>query len=145
MYSALFYLLPGFKSQFVYKTIYTSSTCLESPHKLINCLCTLSFVIVLCNEQIIRNFVCYRSEENDARQPLMLSDSESTEVERNVNVNLEMDDIEVHKQPHPKNINVRAAFIHVIGDILQSIGVLIAAVIIKFKVNREELFIEIPK
>jgi len=75
----------------------------------------------------------------------MLSDSENTEVERNVNVNLEMDDIEVHKQPHPKNINVRAAFIHVIGDILQSIGVLIAAVIIKFKVNREELFIEIPK
>ncbi|PIO64461.1 cation diffusion facilitator family transporter [Teladorsagia circumcincta] len=31
-----------------------------------------------------------------------------------------------------KNVNVRAAFIHVIGDLIQSIGVLIAAVVIKF-------------
>ncbi|RUS70263.1 hypothetical protein EGW08_021977, partial [Elysia chlorotica] len=31
-----------------------------------------------------------------------------------------------------KNINVRAAFIHVVGDIIQSIGVLVAALIIKF-------------
>lgn len=34
---------------------------------------------------------------------------------------------------HEKNINVRAAFIHVIGDTVQSVGVLIAALIIKFK------------
>ena len=33
------------------------------------------------------------------------------------------------------NINVRAAFIHVIGDLFQSIGVLVAAFIIKFKVQ----------
>ena len=33
-----------------------------------------------------------------------------------------------------QNINVRAAFIHVLGDIVQSLGVLIAAYIIKFKV-----------
>ena len=32
------------------------------------------------------------------------------------------------------NINVRAAFIHVIGDLIQSIGVVIAAYIIRFKV-----------
>ncbi|XP_071825583.1 proton-coupled zinc antiporter SLC30A2-like isoform X2 [Apostichopus japonicus] len=32
-----------------------------------------------------------------------------------------------------KNLNVRAAFIHCIGDLLQSIGVVIAAVIIKVK------------
>lgn len=32
-----------------------------------------------------------------------------------------------------KNVNVRAALIHVIGDLVQSIGVLIAAVIIKVK------------
>jgi len=31
------------------------------------------------------------------------------------------------------NINVRAAFIHIIGDIIQSIGVLIAAIIIKIE------------
>ena len=37
--------------------------------------------------------------------------------------------------PHQKNINVRAAFIHVIGDIIQSCGVLIAALIIKLKVS----------
>ena len=37
--------------------------------------------------------------------------------------------------PHQKNINVRAAFIHVIGDIIQSLGVLIASLIIKIKVS----------
>ena len=35
---------------------------------------------------------------------------------------------------HRSNINVHAAFIHVVGDLLQSIGVLIAALIIYFKV-----------
>ena len=33
------------------------------------------------------------------------------------------------------NINVRAAFIHVLGDLIQSLGVLIAAFIIKFNVS----------
>jgi zinc transporter 2 len=32
-----------------------------------------------------------------------------------------------------KNINVQAAFVHVIGDLIQSIGVVIAAFIIRFK------------
>jgi len=32
-----------------------------------------------------------------------------------------------------ENINVRAAFIHVLGDLLQSVGVIIAAIIIKIK------------
>ena len=34
------------------------------------------------------------------------------------------------------NINVRAAFVHVIGDLFQSIGVVIAAYIIRFKVQQ---------
>ncbi|XP_078506220.1 putative proton-coupled zinc antiporter SLC30A3 isoform X1 [Lissotriton helveticus] len=38
----------------------------------------------------------------------------------------------LHLNP-PGNTSVRAAFIHVIGDLLQSIGVLIAAIIIYFK------------
>ncbi|CAF5009471.1 unnamed protein product [Rotaria sp. Silwood1] len=33
-----------------------------------------------------------------------------------------------------KNINIRAAIIHVIGDFAESVGVLVAAIIIKFKV-----------
>lgn len=33
------------------------------------------------------------------------------------------------------NVNVRAAFIHVLGDLLQSLGVLVAAFIIYFKVH----------
>lgn len=33
-----------------------------------------------------------------------------------------------------KNINVRAAFIHVLGDFIQSIGVFVAALIVYFKV-----------
>ena len=36
-----------------------------------------------------------------------------------------------------RNINVRAAFIHVIGDLVQSVGVLIAGYIIKFWVCLE--------
>ena len=34
------------------------------------------------------------------------------------------------------NINVRAAFIHVLGDLIQSIGVCIAAIIIYMRVSR---------
>jgi len=34
-----------------------------------------------------------------------------------------------------KNINVRAAFIHVLGDFIQSMGVFIAALVIYFKVS----------
>ena len=34
-----------------------------------------------------------------------------------------------------ENINVRAAFIHVIGDLIQSVGVVIAGYIIKFWVS----------
>lgn len=34
-----------------------------------------------------------------------------------------------------ENVNVRAAFIHVLGDLLQSAGVFIAALIIWFKVR----------
>ena len=37
-----------------------------------------------------------------------------------------------HEHDHGGNVNIRAALIHVIGDILQSIGVIIAAIIIYF-------------
>lgn len=40
-----------------------------------------------------------------------------------------------HSHDHSENINVRAAYIHVIGDFLQSFGVLIAAVVIYFYVS----------
>jgi Co/Zn/Cd efflux system component len=36
---------------------------------------------------------------------------------------------------HQKNLNVRAAFVHAVGDLVQSVGVLIAAAIIYFKVS----------
>lgn len=36
--------------------------------------------------------------------------------------------------PLPGSTSIRAAFIHVVGDLLQSIGVLVAATIIYFKV-----------
>lgn len=38
-----------------------------------------------------------------------------------------------HNTNHQENINVRAAFIHVVGDFIQSLGVLTAALIIFFK------------
>lgn len=37
-----------------------------------------------------------------------------------------------------KNINVRAAFIHVLGDLIQSVGVFIAALVIMFKVSLKQ-------
>ena len=40
----------------------------------------------------------------------------------------------VKEQATDENVNVRAAFVHVLGDLLQSLGVFIAALIIKFKV-----------
>ena len=40
----------------------------------------------------------------------------------------------LRKHGHLENINVHAAFIHVIGDLIQSIGVVIAGYIIWFKV-----------
>ena len=48
-----------------------------------------------------------------------------------------------HKDGSEENINVRAAFIHVIGDLIQSIGVVIAGYIIWFKVKKcGNIFIE---
>lgn len=35
-----------------------------------------------------------------------------------------------------ENINLRAAMLHVLGDMVQSVGVVLAAFIIKFKVGR---------
>ena len=44
-------------------------------------------------------------------------------------------DIMISQSEHKrKNINVRAALIHVIGDLVQSIGVLCAAIVIKIEV-----------
>uniref|UniRef100_A0AC35UGA5 ZT_dimer domain-containing protein n=1 Tax=Rhabditophanes sp. KR3021 TaxID=114890 RepID=A0AC35UGA5_9BILA len=37
-----------------------------------------------------------------------------------------------HGHSHGKNLNIQAAFVHVFGDLLQSFGVLIAGLIIKF-------------
>ena len=40
------------------------------------------------------------------------------------------------KNADNRNINVRAAFIHTIGDLIQSLGVLLAAYIIKYRVRQ---------
>ena len=45
------------------------------------------------------------------------------------------------EQDDHENVNVRAAFIHVLGDLLQSIGVFIAALLIWFKVRVLNLII----
>lgn len=46
-----------------------------------------------------------------------------------------------HGSQQSRNMNVRAALIHVIGDLVQSIGVLIAAILIKFWVLKHLLII----
>lgn len=45
------------------------------------------------------------------------------------------DNAESSLRVEKENINVRAAFIHVIGDLLQSLGVMVAAIIIYFRVG----------
>ena len=42
--------------------------------------------------------------------------------------------IEADEEKQRKNLNIRAALIHAIGDLCQSIGVLISAILIYFKV-----------
>lgn len=46
---------------------------------------------------------------------------------------------------HRDNINVRAAFIHVIGDFIQSFGVLLAALVIYFKVGTDVLSMTVER
>ena len=52
-------------------------------------------------------------------------------------LHIDINSVENHdlKKSQEPNINVRAAFIHVIGDLIQSVGILIAAFIIYFKVR----------
>ena len=52
-------------------------------------------------------------------------------------LHIDISSVENHdlKKSQEPNINVRAAFIHVIGDLIQSVGILIAAFIIYFKVR----------
>ena len=59
-------------------------------------------------------------------------DSKIEEERRNSSGRLKWRPLKKHR--HLDNINVRAAFIHVIGDLIQSIGVVIAGYIIWFKV-----------
>lgn|SRR6218665_272359 len=47
----------------------------------------------------------------------------------------ETSDVEVKTTADTRNINVRAAFIHVVGDLFQSFGVLTAAYVIYYKVG----------
>jgi zinc transporter 2 len=47
-----------------------------------------------------------------------------------------------HKQ---QNINVRAAVIHVLGDLIQSVGVLISALVIKFYVRSSRVCVFISQ
>lgn len=52
------------------------------------------------------------------------------------NRSIENEKINIEDLSHDrKNINVRAAFIHVIGDFIQSVGVFVAALAIYFKVH----------
>lgn len=46
---------------------------------------------------------------------------------------------------HEENVNVRAAFIHVLGDFLQSFGVLVAALVIYYKVLCDYFMFVLPR
>lgn len=78
------------------------------------------------------------SKETNSKH--LLDDTQKL-VEYGTISNANVHDVEKNDHGHShkeKNINVRAAFIHVLGDLVQSLGVLIAAIIIWFKVNKFE-------
>ena len=60
------------------------------------------------------------------------------DVERNGDLRGKRRDRRRRTEQH-QNINVRAAFIHVIGDLIQSIGVVIAGYVIWFRVRIVQL------
>jgi Co/Zn/Cd efflux system component len=59
---------------------------------------------------------------NEPNVPAVVVDNHVTDERRHEKTNV--------------NVNVRAAIIHAIGDLIQSIGVFAAAMIIYFKVSR---------
>ena len=65
----------------------------------------------------------HSQSHGDSYEPLSIQADEQTSI------------AVAQSHQHKKNVNVRAAFIHVIGDLIQSAGVFLAAVIIKFKVH----------
>lgn len=69
------------------------------------------------------------------RENFNLANSSINSHEVVVRVNDCDEETSIQKIDDSSNINLRAAAIHVIGDFIQSIGVLIAALIIYFKVN----------
>ena len=74
------------------------------------------------------------SIEQDLSKPF-LSDFDKNYIEPSFPIEERINENEEHHvedKPLDPNVNVRAAMIHVIGDIIQSIGVLIAAIIIFF-------------
>lgn len=79
-----------------------------------------------------------QNEDNSHETDKHLLDDKQKLVEYGAISNQNVHDVEKNDHGHShkkeKNINVRAAFIHVLGDLVQSLGVLIAAIIIWFKV-----------
>lgn len=58
------------------------------------------------------------------------------EMKASAELQIDVDDKDKTIQSEVENINVRAARLHVLGDFLQSVGVIVAAVIIKIYVSR---------
>ncbi|KAI1729598.1 cation efflux family domain-containing protein [Ditylenchus destructor] len=58
--------------------------------------------------------------------------SPNTNSKDDISINEGYPEIGARTQSGHQNLNIRAAFIHVLGDLVQSVGVLIAAVVIKF-------------
>ena len=89
------------------------------------------------NQRHSHNRNSHRSNNHNSQQNSVdLSYSPLIEEGSDQEMELESPVAEIKpKHVHHKNINVRAAFIHVIGDIIQSVGVLIASFIIKFMVS----------
>ena len=78
------------------------------------------------------------SNRNDDASPIANEHAKtSDDYPSTDSLHIDISSVENHdlKKSQEPNINVRAAFIHVIGDLIQSVGILIAAFIIYFKVR----------
>lgn len=87
------------------------------------------------------NVKCNHSEDNQLPVLLPLnsrSQRDSLDLNNNESdhrVIIKLNKQSSHQGSNEKNLNVEAALLHVLGDFLQSIGVLVAAIIIKFNVS----------
>lgn len=97
---------------------------------------------VSINAKTIENHKLHNhNEDNDVHEINIVEHKKEDNLKhRSMSIKLDKD-LHPHQKPKEENINIRAAYLHALGDFVQSIGVMIAGAIIWIK---PELYIVDP-